>query len=183
MNKTNVARPLAWSIAALSLTLAIAGLGLNILARVQGHGEGWLILFGPATAVTYTLVGALVATRQPRNPMGWIFSAVGVFTGLTLLSSSYEMVGQSGEVTLPGSDIVRWLGLWAWMPATILPLTFVLLLFPDGRLPSPRWRPIAWAAGLGLGAYILSTMLHPRPPIEPIPPHNPFGIPGATRAL
>ncbi|HEY3227799.1 MAG TPA: hypothetical protein VGJ87_01190, partial [Roseiflexaceae bacterium] len=70
MNKHDAARPLAWSIAALSLTLAIAGLGLDILARVQGHGEGWLgvhLVFGLATAVTYALVGALVATRQPRN--------------------------------------------------------------------------------------------------------------------
>ena len=186
MKQTALARPLAWSIAALSLMLTMAGLGLNILARAQGHGEGWLgvhILFGPGTAITYALVGALVASRQPRNPIGWIFSAVGMFAGLTLLSSGYEMVGQSGEVTLPGNDIARWLGLWAWMPVTILPLTFVLLLFPNGRLPSPRWRPVGWAAGLGLAAFIISTALHPRPPIEPIPPHNPYGIPGATRAL
>ncbi len=181
MKKIDVTRPLAWSLAALSLLLTLVGLAAGWRA-----GEEWQathLLFGPVTAITYALVGVLVATRQPRNPMGWIFSAVGVFTGLTLLSSSYEMVGQSGKVTLPGIDIVRWLGLWAWMPTTILPLTFVLLLFPDGRLPSPRWRPIAWAAGLGLAAYIVSTALHPRPPIEPIPPHNPFGILGATRAL
>jgi signal transduction histidine kinase len=186
MNKTNTARTLAWSIAALTLTLSAVGLGLNILARVQDPGEGWPgvhILFGPTTAIAYALVGALVAARQPRNPIGWIFSAVGVFAGLTLLSVSYELVGQSGEVTLPGEDIARWLSLWVWMPVTLLPLTFVLLLFPDGRLPSPRWRPVGWAAGLSLAVYIVSTALHPRPPIEPIPPHNPFGIPSAARAL
>jgi hypothetical protein len=186
MAKLTLARPLAWSIAALSLALAITGLGFNILARFQGHGDEWLgvhILFGPTTAAAYALVGALVATRQPRNPIGWIFSAVGVFTGLTLLSSNYLLVGQSGEVSLPGIDIARWVGLWAWMPTTILPLTFVLLLFPDGRILSPRWRLVAWAAGLGLALYIISTALDPRPSSDPNPQDNPFGIPGAAGVL
>src|SRR6266508_6783114 len=130
MKKHAFARRLAWSIAALSLTLAIAGLGLNILARVQGHGEGWLILFGPATAVTYALVGALVATRQPRNPIGWIFSAEGVFAGLTSLSSSnYSGLCLWSGAALPCIAIAHWLSLWVYLPTTILPLTFVLLLF------------------------------------------------------
>src|SRR5215211_8375386 len=114
MRTTTTDRSLAWSIAALSL--AVAGLAVNWRAGQQSH-----LLFGPATAVTYALIGALVASRQPRNPIGWIFSAVGVFAGLTLLSSNYELVGQSGEVSLPGIDIARWVGLWAWMPTTILP--------------------------------------------------------------
>ena len=143
MNTATTARNLAWSIGALSLALTIAGLGLNILARVQGHGEGWLgvhILFGPATAVTYTLVGALVATRQPRNPIGWIFCAVGLFAGLTSLVSDNNYLGLclwSGAAA-PCIQIARWLGLWVWMPTTMLPMSLVLLLFPNGRLPSPR---------------------------------------------
>jgi hypothetical protein len=74
MNKIDLARPLAWTLAALSLTLTLAGLAAGWRA-----GEEWLdthLLFGPVTAITYGLVGALVAARQPRNPIGWIFSAV-----------------------------------------------------------------------------------------------------------
>src|SRR5690242_14584425 len=132
MKKLDVARLLAWSLAALSLAMAVVGLGLNILARVQGHGEGWLgvhIFFGPTTAIAYALVGALVAARQPRNPIGWIFCAMGVSAGLVLLTSGYRDVDTLAEVALPGIDIARWLGLWDWMPATLLPFTFLLLLF------------------------------------------------------
>ncbi len=186
MNKLGVAQILAWSLAALSLAMAVAGLSLTILARVQGHGETWLgvhLFFGPTTAIAYALVGALVAARQPRNAIGWIFCAVGVSAALILLTSGYQDVDALAEASLPGSDIARWFSLWDWMPATFLPVTFLLLLFPDGRLPSPRWRIVAWATGLALAVFIVTTALHPRPPTETIPPHNPFGIPGAVGIL
>jgi signal transduction histidine kinase len=181
MKKIDVARPLAWFLATLSLASTLAGLAASWRA-----GEDWSathLLFGPVTAISYALVGALVAARQPHNPIGWIFSLEGLFIGLTLLASYYPSLGLSSADPLPGIDIARWLALWVWMPTTVLPLTFVLLLFPNGRLPSRRWWPVAWSAGLGLVLYIVSAALHPRPPIEPIPPSNPFGIPSAAGAL
>jgi signal transduction histidine kinase len=181
MNKTALARPLAWSLAALALVLALVGLAGSW--RAGEERQITHLLFGPVTAIAYALVGALVAARQPRNPIGWIFSAEGVFAGLTIFSSNYHMLVLWNSGSLLGIDIARWLAIWIWMPATILPLTFLILLFPDGRLPSPRWRPVAWSAGLGLVLYVISTALHPRPPIETIPPFNPFGIPGAEAAL
>jgi signal transduction histidine kinase len=178
IKKPALLRWLAWFLAALSLALVVAGFVVS-----WRLGQRWLsthMVFAPVTTITYALIGTLVAARQPRNPIGWIFGAVGVFAGLTWLSSSYKMVGQS---MLPGFEVAQWLNLWIWIPTSILPLTFVLLLFPNGRLPSPRWWPIAWSAGLGLAAFIVSTALHPRPPIEPIAPANPFGIPSAVGVL
>src|SRR5262245_49133651 len=133
MNKTDVARPLAWSIATLSLALVVIDFAVSWRA-----GPQWLatpLLFGPGTTITYALVGALVASRQPRNPIGWIFSTEGVLFGLVILAGDYRMAGQSGEANLPGIEIAQWLSLWIWIPTTILPLTFLLLLFPDGHLP------------------------------------------------
>src|SRR5688572_3486294 len=86
VNKIALARPLAWSLAALSLTLTVGGLAVRWRA-----GPQWLVtplLFGPATTITYALVGALVASRQPRNPIGWIFSTEGVLYGLVILATS-----------------------------------------------------------------------------------------------
>src|SRR6266496_4535359 len=78
MNKTDVARPLAWSIAALSVALVVIDLAINILAGVQSHGQGRLApdvlssLYSSMTTITYILVGALVASRHPHNSIGWI---------------------------------------------------------------------------------------------------------------
>src|SRR3954453_17048179 len=141
MNNTEMARILARSLAVLSLTLGIAGLVIGPLVEKE-----WLVthnLFSPMTTVAYALVGALIAVRQPRNTIGWIFSAVGVFAGLISLLSDDNYLGLclwSGAV-ISCIQIARWLSLWDWMPTTMLPMSFVLLLFPDGRLPSPRWRP------------------------------------------
>ena len=186
MTKTAHAWSLAWSIASLSLAISLTAFVIELVVLVQTGGRWWLDthqLFGPVTTITYALFGALVASRHPRNPIGWIFCTVGALLALTSLAFAYKMVHESGTLILPGVEIALWLNMWLWIPAIMLPVTFLLLLFPDGRLPSARWRLIAWAAGLGIAAYTIGTALHPRPPIEPIPPTNPFGIQGAAGLL
>jgi signal transduction histidine kinase len=172
--------------AALSLIISLTAFAIEMMVLVQ-HGGGWWLnphqLFGPVTTIIYALMGALVASRHPLNPIGWIFCTVGVLLALTSLAFAYWVADESGIMSLPGIEFALWLDIWIWIPATMLPLTFLLLLFPDGRLPSPRWRPIAWSAGLGIAAYTLSIALHPEPPIESTPPSNPFGIRGATDIL
>lgn len=109
MNKLGVAQLLVWSLAALSLIMAVVGLGLIIMARVQEPGEGWVgvhILFGPSTVMAYALVGALVAARQPRNAIGWIFSAVGLSAGLLLMIGGVWVV-LTVNVIFAGIAILR----------------------------------------------------------------------------
>ena len=188
MTKTTTVRRLAWSAIVLSLAMVISGFAISFLALAASPGSDWLpthLLFNPIVTIAFSLVGALVATRHPGNVIGWIFSVVGLLSGLTFIGFAYHLLGLAAGPSnpLPVADFARWVNLWVWVPTTILPVTFLLLLFPDGRLLSSRWRPVAWIAGLGMAASTLGIALHPHPSIELVPPLNPFGIPGAEGAL
>ena len=188
MTKIAITQRLAWFTTALSLAMVVVGFAISLLALGDGDGGDWLpthLLFNPVVVAAFSFVGALVTSSQPRNLIGWILSIVGLQVGLTFFTYCYSLVSESlgpGN-SLPGVEIAGWLNTWVWIPATILPVTFLLLLFPNGRLLSSRWRPVAWAAGLGIAATTLGIALHPRPPIELVPPSNPFGIAGGAGAL
>src|SRR5262245_23250230 len=120
MKKTGTARRLAWSIAALSLTLTVAGLAASLLALVQSTDQRWLpphLWFSPLVTITFSVVGALVASRQPHNPIGWICGIIGLLSGLTLLAFAYRMLGESAGLngSLPGIEIARWIDIWIWI--------------------------------------------------------------------
>jgi signal transduction histidine kinase len=186
MKAKGTIRFLAWSTAVLALTLTAAGLAGGLWVFVQTKSQGWLpphLWASVVSIITFAMVGALVATRHARNPVGWICLVVAVLTALTLFAFSYQMAAEAGYLPLRASEVARWLVSWLWIPGTILPITFLLLLFPDGRLPSVRWRPVGWAAGLGIAAYTFGIALHPLPSTELVPTPNPFSIPGSTAVL
>jgi signal transduction histidine kinase len=187
--KTQKIKALAWSIASLAITSVAIGLVLSLVALVSSDGElrpAPHQFFNPVTAATFSIVGAVVASRHPHNLLGWLFGAVGLLSGMNLLAMGYSMLGQSGAITgsLPGLALAQWLDIWVWIPTLVLPITFLLLLFPNGRLLSPRWRPIAWAATLGLVGAVLGLAFHPGLPEEFGPGEaNPFALTGAADAL
>jgi hypothetical protein len=101
----------------------------------------------------------VVAARRPRNPLGWIFCLIGLSYGLTVTGEAYAVYAvRTAPGALPGEGLMSWLGNWAWALGLGLLMTFALLLFPDGRLPSRNWRPVAWLSAVsivlsgGLGA-------------------------------
>src|SRR5262245_40447694 len=158
------ARRLAWISVWLAGALVAAGLILSMLAFVASNGLIHLEphrIFHPLITLTFSIVGALVASRHPRNPIGWILLATGVRGELDLLSLRYYLYSDtlSAGGPLPGVGLARWLDAWIWLIPVTMPLTFLLLLFPDGRLLSPRWRPVAWLAGAGLAAAIIGFAL------------------------
>jgi two-component system NarL family sensor kinase len=182
------ARRLAWSIALVSTLLVMIGLVISVLALVvSGRGTTFSHqFFTPVLTLTYCVVGALVASRHPRNPIGWLFCATGFLSALNMLSAGYALYDRLAlkVSSLPGVALAHWLNNWIWIPNTLLPVTFLLLLFPDGKLRSPRWRPIAWAAGLGTAAYTFGIAFHPALPENvglDVP--NPFGIPGSAEVM
>ncbi len=155
------------------LWLGIALLGVW-LSATDGEGAASFVAYSTFLLATAT-VGALVASRRPRNPIGWLLLGAGlsyVVGGLAVEEVSKD--GGRGAL----QTLAAWLGTWIWI-AGLAPLaTFGLLLFPDGRLPSPRWRPVAWLAGAGIAALITGLALAPGR-IEDLPIDNPVGLTGA----
>jgi hypothetical protein len=140
---------LAWLLCGVSLTLGVLGLVLESLngQRVTDSEALGIALL----AITFPLVGAVVAARRPRNPLGWIFCAIGIAYGLTVTGEEYALYTlRTAPGALPGGELMSWLGNWAWAPGLGLLMTFALLLFPNGRLPSRRWRPVAWLSAASI---------------------------------
>ncbi len=138
-------------------------------------------LMTPFLSVIYAGLGVAVTTRRPRNPIGPIFLIVASSYTLSALAAStllYQAI-PTAAVTPALLDVATWLGNWAWLPAQLLPVTFVFLLFPDGHLPSRRWWPVGWAAGLSLVALMLALAAHPGPVSSWGTQPNPFGLEGA----
>lgn len=182
------ARRLSWSIALISIVVVTTGIIISALALIaDGHHATFSHqFFTPVLTLTYSVIGALVASRHPRNPIGWMFCATGLLSALNMLTAGYSLYDQlimtSGS--LPGSDVAGWLSLWIWIPNTLLPFTFLLLLFPTGSLISRRWRPALWSAGLGTAAITFAVAFDPTPPKElGVTRPNPFGIPGGADAM
>jgi hypothetical protein len=166
---------LAWSVAALSVLALVTGLGLSIASTGIGSpaARGAAI----AVAVAFATVGPLIAAREPRNPIGWIFCEIALAAGLMSLSRGYAeywLDGNSASSML--GETAAWYGEHSWIPLVLPAATFLVLLFPDGRLLSPRWRPIAWCAGVGIVAGFVADGLAPGP-FEDYPQvTNPYGV-------
>jgi hypothetical protein len=135
---------LAWSLWLLAMALVALSvlLGVRNAATVAAFVADALVIV--PMVVSFATVGALIAARHPGNPIGWLFASFAAIAGLVLLASeyaSYALVTAPGSV--PGGDWAAWLGAWS-LGFTIAIPAFIFLLFPDGHLLSPRWRPLAW---------------------------------------
>jgi signal transduction histidine kinase len=130
----------------------------------------------------FATVVALVASRYPRNPIGWLFSAIAfgvVLVGFRETFVVYTLFVAPGS--LPGTTLVAWLG--SWIPLLALTsIPFVFLLFPDGSPPSRRWRVVGWVAFASMGLVVLGNIVVPGRlggfNLERIDVANPTGIQG-----
>src|ERR1700687_1845534 len=143
------------AVAALTL---LGNLAVLSLPRVESAPDTYSLPGAVATLLgLFALVGAAIAWRQPRNGVGWIFllaAAAGGIQGLAGNYGGYAIVER--HRTLPGGDWAAWLAALA-LPFVVGPTTTLLiLLFPDGRLPSPRWRPVFWFAFSALGVWAIA---------------------------
>jgi hypothetical protein len=176
---------LAWSMWALCVPLATFGGLLSFLASSGrlGPGSGLAILLG-VLLLTFPTVGAVIASRRPENPIGWIFCAVSFVIGVGIFAEGYAAYAlHAGSATLPGVQYSAWLSSWTGGPGALLGAAFLFLLFPDGRLPSRRWRLVAWMAALGGLLSALGWALEPGPLDAHPSLDNPFGIGGTLGGI
>jgi MFS family permease len=167
----------AWSMLAVfvvSLVLAaILAVANNTLDAVSFAG----LSLGFAA---FMVVGALIVAHRPTNAIGWMFSATALLAstaGLAAEYATYTLVTRPGS--LPGAILAAWYASWPWYPAIALALVFTPLLFPTGRLLSPRWRPVAWLAGTATAAFtVLAALQANLGPVGDPLIANPIGVAG-----
>lgn len=172
---------LAWSLWGLSVALTALSLVLLILILYHPNTPvfGWWL--GNATIVIDVTVGAIVASRRPENPVGWLLCLSGIVVSMSSFTSEYAIYALLAQPnSLPAGEAMAWIGSWL-LPIIIGLQVFYLLLFPTGRLPSRRWRWLAWltvafgVAGITSSAFASGAYMGSLGPIR-----NPLGIEGFT---
>jgi hypothetical protein len=174
---------LAWPLAGLSVAMFLATVALYFFARSGQHvppsGGGALadlLVFVPFLA--FPIVGVLIASGRPHNPIGWLCLIIGLFWMLIALGDQYDAYVLAKTGSVPNTLAIDALTQWTWVPPVGLLAIYTILLFPDGRLPSRRWRPLAWFSGAVMLAFSVATILAPGP-LEGHPGvRNPFGLEG-----
>jgi hypothetical protein len=161
---------LAWSLCA----ACVAGIGGLLVLKVLNGAADLRSAPLVAAPLAFSVVGALVASRQQRNPVGWQLLAVGLLLTANLLGETYARYALiTAPGSLPGGQYGTWLG-WTYAPTVAILAIFLPLYFPTGRLLSPRWRPVVWS-GIGFLAFAVAGNAlwpGPQPPLpglDPVP--------------
>lgn len=157
--KRPTASRLAWTLVGVSVPLITLGIFLSSRGP-DAVGALEVVLF-VLSSVAFPVVGALIIARHPRHPIGWIFVAAGLISVLQTLFAGYGTFALERESPIPGGVIASWLADIIWLPSIALSTTFLFLLFPDGRLLSKRWRPIAWMAVVGTALSAIAAVFEP----------------------
>ena len=167
---------LGWSIVVVYAVLAIASI---VLTNAHVGAATFFDLWSVVAVFAYAVIGALIVSHQPRHLIGWMFCVCALSFGVTFFAGEYAihaLVVVPG--TLPFGQAAAWFHLWAQIPAIAIVGLFLPLLFPDGHLPSPRWRAAAFGASAIVVLATATTMFAPTtfanmgyPSIR-----NPFGL-------
>jgi len=179
------ARHLAWAVTAATAALALATAALafvNVGTRLpadEGGGDVSFLndLMFSVMFVTFGALGALLATRRPRNAIGWILCLSPLALGISGGAHGwYVHAFYAAPGSQPPPEALLWVANWIWVFGFIPLITALLLLFPDGRLPSRRWWPAAGLVGFALTAQALGLAFEPGP-IDSYPRvENPLGV-------
>ena len=152
------ASAIAWSLAGLYVVLVLLAFRFGSEAASIELVDVWIFF----AMLWFVVIGALIVGRHERHPIGWMFCVTALSFAAAAFAQSYAIVALTAQHrALPAGELMAWLGFWISMPGTAVIALFLPLLFPDGRLPSRRWRPVAWAAGVLAVIAVLDTMFKP----------------------
>jgi hypothetical protein len=180
-----MSRVLAWAMWALTLALLVAIVPVSShdpksFSSPGGVAVGLAVI---AFILVFASVGLVVALKRPANAIGWTLGLAAMAYALASLANVYAdwaFLVRHGD--LPGATLAAWLTAWVWNVALGPGAIFPLLLFPDGRLPSRRWRPVLWLAVAAIVLMAVSAALAPGR-LGPYPVDNPVGVAGAASLL
>ena len=173
---TSYATRLAWVLWGLSLVLAALGILLVVLNHNSNAHVFDYWVENTVVALVFSPVGAMIVAHRSRHLVGWIFCAIGLTAAARSLGAGYAahaLLAVPGS--LPAGEVAAWIVSWLWVPLHGL-FALLFLVFPDGRLPTPRWRWIAWlaAAVLAVGTVWVAFSMGPVDGLAPV--ENPLGI-------
>lgn len=179
-------RTLAWAMWTLTIGQVTAGLALAVLNHLTpSRLFAEYVVSQSAAAVAFASVGLVITVRRPDHTVGWLLSVTGIVNGIGSWVGQYarySLVMRPGVV--PMGELAAALNAWAFGPIVALTAIFLPLLFPDGRLPSARWRPVAWFAGAAMLLFTGDQILTPGPIDASLPEvSNPFAPAGAATLL
>jgi hypothetical protein len=169
----------AWSMLAVFAVSLVVGLPLAVAnGTFQQDAGNQILLFLGFSA--FMVVGALVVAHRPNNAIGWLFSASALLAFTGQLAGQYAIYGYATRPgSLPGATLAVWYGSWPWVLILALTLIFTPLVFPTGRLLSPRWRPLAWLAGVATAVLTTLNSLRTNMSLGTVPDQviaNPIGV-------
>jgi hypothetical protein len=174
---------LAWSLWAVCVVLITLALVLDFMWEESSLIEaglryypGFAVLTG-VLSLAYPTVGALIASRLPTNPIGWIFCSLGLLYTAQRCTVAYADYALLGNIALPWGEYAAWFSTWIGFATPTLNV-FLMLLFPGGRLPSRRWRIVVWVTILGAAITALGVAFMPGILLTHRYVENPFEVVG-----
>ena len=177
---------LAWTTCALSLMLTGLSIGILVVLNLFDPDipvfRYWTHL--TAIAVAFSTVGAIIASHRPKHPVGWLFCTIGLLVSVDHFCAEYATYALLAQPeALPAGEAAAWIRSWMWIVSGGLGV-FLVLLFPDGHLPSIRWRYLAWLNVFVIVLGSIAVAFSPGP-VDALAPeiHNPLGIDSLGIAL
>ena len=176
---------LVLALGALAGICTVAGLVLLAASWSTPVADAWGFRgFTSIFAVAYTSVGGILAARRPANRVSWMLFAVGVAAAVQFAAEGYAIYGVIDRaVPLPGAVFAGWVESWIWLAGVGLVPTYILLLFPNGSLVSPRWRMVEGLAGVTIGFGVLALMFSGGPLNNARFIENPYPLLGGIGVL